>query len=137
MLSNTLAFRPLKSKYIIAMKFIFLLLLCLVACSTLASPGISPSSTENEIKSLIEVVKNSECVFHRNGKKYSAQKGADHLQLKLRRGAKYAKTTEDFIQNLASSSSWSGKPYLIECKQGEMRLMKEWLDQQLKIIRAN
>lgn len=92
-------------------------------------------STEKEITLLISIVENSGATFHRNGRAHDAADGADHLRLKLRRGAKYAKTTEDFITNLATKSSWSGKPYQIELSDGSRQPLGEWLTQELRQLR--
>lgn len=89
-----------------------------------------------EIIALVELVEKSQCLFHRNGSTYSAQDAADHLRLKLRRGAKYAKTAENFIDNLASKSSWSGKPYFIECPSTGKQKMNTWFHQKLFELRS-
>jgi len=100
----------------------------------LAAEGAT--SAEAEIQQLIERVETSGCRFHRNGKDYSAQKGAEHLRLKLKRGRKYADSAENFIDRLGSRSSWSGKPYWIESPDGEKQLLGDWLHEQLKLLRA-
>jgi hypothetical protein len=93
-------------------------------------------TTEQEITLLISLVENSECHFHRNGARHDAAAGADHLRLKLRRGSKYAQTTEDFIRNLATKSSWSGKPYQIEHPDGRMEPLADWLQRELVRLRT-
>lgn len=117
------------------MNYLLFILFCTVFSTAFADEGTIKRNSDREIELLIKAVDTSECIFHRNGKTYPAEKGADHLRLKLRRGAKYAKTTENFIENLASSSSWSGKPYEIECTKGESLPMKNWLGDQLNKIR--
>lgn len=94
------------------------------------------NKVDTEIHALIDTIENSQCLFHRNGSEYSAEDAADHLRLKLSRGAKYAKTPEQFIDNLASKSSWSGKAYFIDCPSQEKQQMNIWFHQQLKEIRA-
>ncbi|MFQ3224628.1 MAG: hypothetical protein ACI8Z5_000878 [Lentimonas sp.] len=93
------------------------------------------TATSQEIEQLIQAVEQSACTFQRNGKSYTAAEGADHLRLKLKRGGKYADTTEHFITRLASKSSWSGKPYQIESPTGESSTMQAWLEAQLTRIR--
>lgn len=88
-----------------------------------------------EINQLIEAVEKSGCTFHRNGKAHDAKDGADHLRLKLKRGGKYANTTERFIERLASKSSWTGKPYMIELPNGKQQTMQSWLEAELAKIR--
>jgi len=100
-----------------------------------------------EINQLIMVVEQSQCIFHRNGTEYSSKDAADHLRLKLRKGKRYANTTENFIDKLASESSWSGKPYFIEChkvkKTEEVKVKSSnkvqingWLHHKLKVLRT-
>lgn len=93
-------------------------------------------AAEQEITLLISIVENSGATFLRNGSKHDAQQGADHLRLKLRRGAKYAKTTEDFITNLATKSSWSGKPYEVTFPDGTRHPLSEWLRAELARLRT-
>lgn len=94
-------------------------------------------NANEEITLLISQIEKENCKFHRNGKTYSAQEAANHLRLKVRRGTRYAKTTEGFIEKLASKSSFSGKPYYIECQQAELISMATWLNTELASIRNN
>lgn len=93
------------------------------------------STVEQEIADLISSLETSNCIFHRNGSTHTAIEAAEHLRLKLLRARRYATTTELFIDRLASKSSFSGKPYLIECKSGELTELKAWLDMQLLVLR--
>jgi hypothetical protein len=68
-----------------------------------------------EVDYLINAVSESGCNFVRNGKEHTPSEAADHLQMKARRGKRYYDTTEEFIDRIASKSSWSGNPYLIQC----------------------
>lgn len=115
---------------------LFLSFLTLILCSPLFAESKAIVIAE-EIEQLITRVKQSEATFHRNGKTYSAAQAADHLRLKLQRGKKYAKTTEHFINQLASKSSWSGKAYRIELDNGTIQPMQQWLEVQLKEIRSS
>ena len=68
-----------------------------------------------EILYLLDYVAGSGCIFMRNGDDHDAVDAADHLRLKYNRGRRYAATAEQFIDRLASQSSWSGKPYNVTC----------------------
>ncbi|CAN0592404.1 unnamed protein product, partial [Ectocarpus sp. 12 AP-2014] len=92
-------------------------------------------SPEQEIEALITAVETSSCVFERNGDRHEAADAAEHLRLKYRRGKRYADTAEHFIERLASESSWSGKPYFIECENGRVP-SGEWLLRELNAQRA-
>lgn len=112
-------------------------LLCFILLlSSLNSFAEAPKTdkVQAEIATLITAVETSGCTFYRNGKTHTAQEGADHLRLKLRRGAKYAKTTESFIDKLASKSSWTGKSYEIECNK-KTQTINSWLHSKLQAIR--
>lgn len=111
------------------------LLLSLAAPLHSAARGAENETAELEILALIDAVKNSDCDFVRNGDRHNATDAADHLRLKYRRGRRYADTAEHFIDRLASKSSWSGKPYYIEC-EGERRPSGEWLHDALRELRS-
>jgi hypothetical protein len=118
-------------------QFSRLLLIGIFALSLVNSLHAANSETKanQEIAQLIQAVEQSGCTFQRNGKSYTAIEGADHLRLKLKRGGKYADTTEHFITRLASKSSWSGKPYQIETPGGVRSTMQAWLEAELGRIR--
>ena len=69
-----------------------------------------------EIEQILAAVGRSGCTFVRNGTPHSAPDAEDHLRMKFRKGARYVKTAEDFIDRLASASSWTGKPYRVQCR---------------------
>ena len=97
-----------------------------VACMLLV-PGIAFSaSMDEEIDFLLNTVGNSDCVFTRNGKDHAAGDARDHLQMKRKRGKRYFDSSEEFIERLASKSSWSGKPYFIQCGDEPRVTAKEW-----------
>lgn len=52
--------------------------------------------------------------FIRNGEAYRCDDAVSHLRLKLSRTRKRINTAEQFIDNVASSSSISGKPYQVK-----------------------
>ena len=94
-------------------------------------------TAENEIGDLLSAIASSECVFIRNGKEHSATEAADHLRMKYKRGRKWAKTAEDFIERLATKSSWSGKAYSMRCPGEDEIATAVWLSDALGRIRGN
>jgi len=88
-----------------------------------------------EINRLLEKVADSGCDFERNGSLHSSTDAASHLALKYERGERYVDTTEDFIDRLATKSSWSGKPYWVICA-GERAPSGDWLRVLLAEVRA-
>ena len=93
-------------------------------------------TSEEEISYLISFVSASGCTFHRNGTDHPATEAAEHLQLKIRRGSRYADSAEHFIDRLASASSWSGKPYRVTC-EGKTEPSRDWLYRALGQHRAD
>jgi low affinity Fe/Cu permease len=77
------------------------------------------ATMDAEIDFLLRSVAESGCIYIRNGKEHNGNAARDHLQKKRERGRKYYDTTEQFIERIASKSSWSGKPYRIRCEDTE------------------
>ncbi len=96
------------------------------ACTLLVSGAAFSASMDEEIDFLLDTVGNSDCVFTRNGKDHAAEDARDHLQMKRKRGKRYFDSSEEFIERLASKSSWSGKPYFIQCGDEPRVTAKEW-----------
>jgi hypothetical protein len=90
-----------------------------------------------EIDHLIHAVSESGCNLVRNGKEHTASQAADHLQMKARKGKRYYDTTEQFIERIASKSSWSGKPYLIQCVDQPAVTAGNWFTQVLAEYRGS
>ena len=114
------------------MKLLPLLLLMMAA---LLPATVIAGDTEVEIEHLITTVGESGCTFIRNGSRHDAENAASHMRLKYRRGKRYATTAELFIERLASKSSFSGKPYAIQCPGSEAVLSREWLTDRLQEFR--
>ena len=94
------------------------------------------SDMDSEIDFLLDSVVESDCVFIRNGSKHKAQAARDHLQMKRKRGSRYFSDTEEFINRIASQSSWSGKVYLIQCGEEPQQTAKAWFTQLLQQYRS-
>jgi hypothetical protein len=103
------------------------LLLCL-ATTTSADNG------DAEVQYLLSYVAASGCTFHRNGGDHDSADAADHLRLKYSRGGKYVNSAEQFIDRLASESSWSGTPYSVTC-EGVTQPSGAWLHRALQAYR--
>ncbi len=88
-----------------------------------------------EIDSLLTTIGSSNCTFVRNGKRYVASDAEDHLRMKFNRGKRYATSAETFIERLASRSSMSKKPYVIDCPGDEPVPSEMWLKLRLRELR--
>ena len=97
--------------------------------------ALGETGAETEIRSLIQAVRESGCKFDRNGTLYTAERAAEHLELKYARGERYAGSAEEFIERLATGSSWTGEPYWMIC-DGDKIPSAEWLAEQLEGSRA-
>ena len=100
-----------------------------------ALASAADSQVELEINRLLEKVAESGCDFERNGSVHSSTDAASHLALKYERGERYVDTAEDFIERLATKSSWSGKPYWVICA-GERTPSGDWLQGLLAEVRT-
>jgi len=110
----------------------FVLLLTLAS----AGPAAADDATMNaEIDFLLEEVAASGCTFIRNGSEHDADAARDHLALKRRRGRRYFDSADEFIERIASKSSWSGKPYRIRCEGAEV-LASQWFTDALARFRS-
>lgn len=90
------------------------MMLAVVSCTAWAAPTESAAA---EIDHLFAYLGSSGCTFNRNGTWYSAAQAVEHLHGKydylLRKGL--VTTAESFVDQAASRSSMSGKPYLVRC----------------------
>ena len=110
----------------------------LAALVIFALPLVAASATmDEEIDALLDAVATSECLFVRNGKEYDVDAAVSHLQLKRKNGGRYFKTTEQFIERIASKSSFSGKPYEIRCSEAPAQSAFDWFSDRLQEIRTS
>jgi hypothetical protein len=107
-----------------------------IAGGALAAP--TDAQVHAEISKLLDRLRASGCEFGRNGVWYPAAAATKHLQDKLdilqSRGP--VATTESFIELGASTSSSSGKPYLVKCSPSAPVESREWLSNELRFLRA-
>ena len=118
------------------MNKLLLVFLLSYACGSLAA-GVS-QSTQLEVQYLFKALENSGCIFNRNGSWYSAAEASAHLQKKYKYLAdrNYISTTESFIDNAATKSSFSGKAYEVKCNEAKPIESKQWFITTLKSYRA-
>ena len=120
------------------MKIAIPLLLALGLCSAQAAP--TAPAVRTEILSLLQRLHDSGCEFNRNGSWYSGAEARRHLLKKLDYLESHdaeLKRSEDFIQQAASASSASGKPYLVRCAAAAPVESRAWLTQELARLRGS
>jgi hypothetical protein len=115
--------------------------LCLALGLALAPDvrAAAPAIAQTEINYLLGFIENSGCEFFRNGSWYDAKKAAGHLR------DKYAMlttgdgihTAEDFIEQAATKSNLSGRPYQVRCSGATAVATNQWLHDILARYRAH
>jgi uncharacterized protein DUF5329 len=106
-----------------------------LALALAVSTAWATDQTDAEVQYLLGFVENSGCTFHRNGSDHDSADAADHLRLKYNRGGKYVNNADQFIDRLATESSWTGRKYSVTCN-GSNEPSGEWLHRALEEYRA-
>jgi hypothetical protein len=117
-----------------------LALLCLVMgilFTPLARAGV-PEVARMEVEYLLDFLQISGCDFYRNGKWYDSSKARAHLSGKFEYldARNRLKTAEDFIDDAATGSSLSGRPYEVRCLEHKSVPAGPWLHDVLNRYRA-
>lgn len=97
-----------------------------------------PATARIEIDALLNRLGASGCEFNRNGSWYSSPDAKAHLTKKFNYLLEKKKLdgTEQFIKLAASSSSMSGKDYLVRCAGAQPVASQSWLLAELRTIRS-
>ncbi|WP_444934160.1 DUF5329 family protein [Microbulbifer sp. ANSA003] len=80
-----------------------------------------------EINHLIEFVSTSECTFIRNDSEHTSQEAVEHMEKKYKYFSNKIDSAEDFIKLSATKSTFSGKPYHIQCTDKPKEASQQWL----------
>ena len=104
-----------------------------------ASPAVHAeldAQGQREVAALLAFVGQSPCTFIRNGTSYGAADARKHLELKLKYllEQNQVNSAEEFIDRAGTQSSFSGKPYRVNCG-GEERASADWLKEELRVLR--
>jgi hypothetical protein len=114
------------------MRLAIIVSLLMLASST---PGQAENG-EQEIRYLLESIGGSECTFTRNGSEHTAAEAEAHLAMKFDRAGSRITTAEQFVDRLATESSWTGKAYLMNCA-GTSMPSRDWLLERLERYRGS
>lgn len=115
------------------MKIKLFFILCLLFSDMLYSD--IDKNQQMEIDFLLSYVKNSECIFNRNGINYKGSEAVTHIKRKYDYYKNEIKTTEDFIDLAATKSEISGRNYTVKCKNSEIQALGKWLLKALNTLR--
>jgi len=110
-------------------------LLAATALATYASVAVAQYS-DTEIDYLLTTIGSSNCIFIRNGTRHSAENAESHLRMKYGKARRYIDDADEFVTKLASESSWTGKPYTLDCPDMETKTTKIWLLEKLAEYRV-
>jgi Family of unknown function (DUF5329) len=92
------------------------------------SAALAESMTEQQkIDALLAAVGSPDVTFVRNGEDWDGPKFKSHLEEKLKAANPPITTADDFIARIASTSSKTGKPYLVKTKNGKKLKASVWL----------
>lgn len=98
-----------------------------------SSIAIVELTERQKVDRLIQYVRGMKgAVFIRNGSEHSCQEAADHLQTKWKKHRDRIQSAEEFIEELASRSGFSGDEYKIRFADGTIVTTNAVLKQELK-----
>jgi hypothetical protein len=114
-------------------------LICTCGLSVAGSPATAEPDAvaQAEIAALLAAVGTSGCAFIRNDEPGTAAAARAHLERKYRYARKKLDSAESFIERVASKSSTTGRPYLVECPDEPPQPAREWLFDRLAEIRGS
>lgn len=95
------------------------------------------SHVQTEVDALLDFVGKSGCEFYRNGIWHDSKEAQSHLNDKYAylTARNLIKTTEDFIDKVATKSALSGQVYEVKCNKSPPITSKKWLNDELSHIR--
>ncbi|XDD50548.1 YfeK family protein [Leptospira sp. WS92.C1] len=89
----------------------------------------SEESTEfrKDLNLLMNSLESCQCKFIRNGAEHDPKEAREHMERKLNAVNGKIQTIPDFIENIGSKSSITGKPYLVKLSDGKTKEAAVWL----------
>ncbi|WP_299755232.1 DUF5329 family protein [uncultured Pontibacter sp.] len=103
--------------------------------SYVATSNISAEkfTEDQKVERLIQfIAKMDGATFIRNGSEHTCRQAAEHLESKWEKHRDSIKTAKGFVEELASRSGLSGKPYQIRFADGTVKTTNEVLLTELK-----
>jgi len=104
------------------------------AAPAATAPAPAVVTERQKIDALLVRLEASPDRFERNGTGYGGKEAAAHLRSKLESAGARVKTAREFIDGLASTSSISGRPYMVRRSDGSSLTAREWFDAQLAAV---
>ncbi len=107
------------------------------ACSAMAARAAPSAVEQGRIDRLIAAIEQrSDLRFVRNGSEHTGRDAARFLREKLKSRGAAVQTAQDFIMQIASTSSSSGQPYRIRLGDGRLMDSADFLRDELARIDA-
>ena len=117
---------------------LWVMVLAAASWAPLANADSLSVASRIEIESLLSKLKESGCVFNRNGTWYSSGEAQAHLARKLEYlvDKEAVASAEQFIERAATKSSMTGQRYMVKCGSKPPVPSSKWLHAELQEIRA-
>lgn len=96
----------------------------------MASHAAAMNESE-KIEALLISIECSDLIFIRNGIEYSSREARKHLGIKLSKAGMGIRTARQFIDHIATRSTWTGQPYLVKFPDGSVMKTADWLRRRL------
>ena len=104
----------------------------------ISTAAMAAAPTEKDkIDYLLGKLATSHVSFIRNGEEHNGAWAKAHLEKKFKDLSGQDLTADEFIRNVASTSTQTGKPYLIKSKDGHTEEAGKWFKEQLDKMPAN
>jgi hypothetical protein len=103
------------------------------------STALPVDTARREVELLLAAIEYSGCEFFRNGSWYGGAQARLHLRQKYDYlvARNQVASAEQFIDEVATKSSFSGQPYRVRCSQGIEVPSQQWMREQLARIRVS
>lgn len=99
-----------------------------IALLVATQAGAAPEVTaDREIRQVIDFVARSDCTFIRNGDAHAPTAAASHLSMKYGKARTKLSTPEQFIEYVATRSSFTGREYRVQCPGRKEQASGTWL----------
>jgi hypothetical protein len=110
----------------------------LAALAVPARPWAMAAAERARIDQLIGLIASQkQARFIRNGSAYSGREAAAFLRRKFDKIGEHVGTAQQFIDQIASSSSTTGQPYLLQLADGRTMPVAELLREELRRMDRN
>ena len=118
------------------LKSINALILLTALLTLMITASFAEASYKIEINHLLNYIKNTKCLYERNGDRHSGVDAHKHISKKYEYYKDDIQTAEDFIQLSATQSTVSGRKYHIICPGKKRVESGKWLLKELDRYRS-